>query len=93
MVNGIISLISLSDLSLLVYRNAAGEGNGNPLQCFCLENPRDGGAWWDAIYGVAQSRTLLKRLSRNAADLNANKNYNKVSPGSGQNDLHQKGYK
>ena len=53
----------------------------------------DGGAWWAAIYGVAQSRTLLKRLSRNAADLNANKNYNKVSPGSGQNDLHQKGYK
>ena len=40
-----------------------GEGNGNPLQCSCLENPRDGGAWWAAIYGVAQSRTLLKRLS------------------------------
>ena len=34
-----------------------GEGNGNPLQCFCLENPRDGGAWWAAVYGVAQSRT------------------------------------
>ena len=34
-----------------------GEGNGNPLQCSCLEKPRDGGAWWDAIYGVAQSRT------------------------------------
>ena len=40
-----------------------GEGNGNPLQCSCLENPRDGGAWWAAIYGVAQSRTQLKRLS------------------------------
>ena len=40
-----------------------GEGNGNPLQCSCLENPRDGGAWWAAIYGVAQSRTWLKRLS------------------------------
>ena len=40
-----------------------GEGNGNPLQCFCLENPRDGGAWWAAIYGVAQSRTRLKWLS------------------------------
>ena len=40
-----------------------GEGNGNPLQCSCLENPRDGGAWWAAIYGVAQSRTRLKRLS------------------------------
>ena len=37
-----------------------GEGNGNPLQCSCLENPTDGGAWWAAIYGVAQSRTRLK---------------------------------
>ena len=34
-----------------------GEGNGNPLQCSSLENPRDGGAWWDAVYGIAQSRT------------------------------------
>ena len=40
-----------------------GEGNGNPLQCSCLENPRDSGAWWAAVYGVAQSRTRLKRLS------------------------------
>ena len=40
-----------------------GEGNGNPLQCSCLENPRDGGAWWAAVYGVAQSRTRLKPLS------------------------------
>ena len=40
-----------------------GVGNGNPLQCSCLENPRDGGAWWAAVYGVAQSRTRLKRLS------------------------------
>ena len=40
-----------------------GEGNGNPLQCSCLENPRDGGAWWAAIYGVAHSQTRLKRLS------------------------------
>ena len=40
-----------------------GEGNGNPLQCSCQENPRDGGAWWAAVYGVAQSRTRLKRLS------------------------------
>ena len=39
------------------------EGNGNSLQCFCLENPRDGGAWWAAIYGVAQSQKQLKRLS------------------------------
>ena len=40
-----------------------GEGNGNLLQCSCLENPRDGGAWWAAVYEVAQSRTQLKRLS------------------------------
>ena len=40
-----------------------GEGNGNPLQYSCLENPRDGGAWWAAVYGVAQSRTQLKWLS------------------------------
>ena len=40
-----------------------GEGNGNPLQCSCLENPRDGGAWWAAVYGVAQSQTRMKRLS------------------------------
>ena len=40
-----------------------GEGNGNPLQCSCLENPRDGGAWWAAVYGVAQNRTQLKQLS------------------------------
>ena len=40
-----------------------GEGNGNPLQCSCLENPRDGEAWWAAVYGVAQSRTWLKWLN------------------------------
>ena len=40
-----------------------GEGNGNPLQCSCLENPRDGRAWWAAVYGVSQSQTRLKRLS------------------------------
>ena len=44
-----------------------GEGNGNPLQCSCLENPREGGAWWAAIYGVAQSRTQLKRLSSSSS--------------------------
>ena len=43
--------------------SCTGEGNGNPLQCSCLENPRDGGAWWAAIYGVTQSQTRLKRLS------------------------------
>ena len=40
-----------------------GEGNDNPLQCSCLENPRDGGAWWAAVYGVAQSQKRLKQLS------------------------------
>ena len=40
-----------------------GEGNGNPLQCSCLETPRDEGAWWAAVYGVAQSQIRLKRLS------------------------------
>ena len=44
-----------------------GEGNGNPLQCSCLENPRDGRAWWAAVYGVAQSRTWLKRLSSSSS--------------------------
>ena len=44
-----------------------GEGNGNPLQCSCLENPRDEGAWWAAVYGVAQSRTRLKRLSSSSS--------------------------
>ena len=45
-----------------------GEGNGNPLQCSCLENPRDGAAWWAAVYGVAQSRTRLKRLSSSSSN-------------------------
>ena len=43
--------------------SCTGEGNGNPFQFSCLENPRDRGAWWAAVYGVAQSRTRLKRLS------------------------------
>ena len=50
-----------------VFKAACGEGNGNPLQCSCLENPRDGGAWWAAVYGVAQSRTRLKRLSSSSS--------------------------
>ena len=44
-----------------------GEGNGNPLQCSCLENPRDGEAWWAAVYGVTQSWTRLKRLSSSSS--------------------------
>ena len=46
-----------------------GEGNGNPLHCSCLENPRDGGAWWAAVYGVTQSRTQLKRLSSSSSGI------------------------
>ena len=44
-----------------------GEGNGNPLQGSCLENPKDGGAWWAAVYGVARSRTRLKRFSSSSS--------------------------
>ena len=50
--------------------SCVGEGNGNPLQCSCLENPSNGGAWWAAVYGVAQSRTRLKRLSSSKDPLN-----------------------
>ena len=53
------------DFSLLCIR----EGNGNPLQCSCLENLRDRGAWWAAVYGVAQSRTRLKQLSSSSSSL------------------------
>ena len=48
------------------------EGNGNPLQCSCLENPRDGRAWWTAVCEVAQSRTLLKRLSSSSSSRDIN---------------------
>ena len=47
--------------------DSIGEGNGNPLQCSCLENPRNGGAFWAAVYGVAQSRTRLKRRSSSSS--------------------------
>ena len=56
-----ISLVSLSCI---------GGGNGNPLQCSCLENPKDDGAWWAAVYGVAQSRTRLKQLSSSSSMTN-----------------------
>ena len=46
-----------------------GEGNGNPLQCSCLENPRDRGAWWASVYWVAQSQTRLKRLSNSSSSI------------------------
>ena len=62
------SWTQLSDFTFTF--SCTGEGNGNPLQCFCLENPRDGGAWWAAIYGVTQSRTRLMRLSSNLCSRN-----------------------
>ena len=49
-----------------------GEGNGNPLQYSCLENPRDRGAWWAAVYGIAQSRTRLMRLSSSSSSSGEN---------------------
>ena len=53
--------------SLSFSLSCIGEGHGNPLQCSCLENPRDRGAWWAAVYGVTQSRTRLKRLSSSSS--------------------------
>ena len=58
-----------------------GERNGNPLQCSCLENPRDGGAWWAAVYGVPQSQARLKGLSSSSSkhkDLNVIKSDSKA---------------
>ena len=55
--------------------SCVGEGNGNPLQCSCLENPRDGGAWWAAVSGVAQSRTRLKGLSSSSSSSNILQHY------------------
>ena len=61
-----------------------GEGNGNPLQCSCLENPRDRGAWWAAVSGVAQSRTRLKRLSSSSSSSRV-RSYMRFSGGNLQN--------
>ena len=49
--------------------SCVGEGNGNPLECSCLENPRDGGVWWAVLYGVTQSRTQLKQLSSSSSSI------------------------
>ena len=59
---GLLSIGSQSRTRLkqLSMHVCIGEGHGNPPQCSCLENPRDGGAWWAAVYGVTQSRTRLK---------------------------------
>ena len=56
----ISSVLMTERLHFHFLLSCIGEGNGNPLQCSYLENPRDGGAWWAAVYGVAQSRTRLK---------------------------------
>ena len=66
---GSLSQTGLSDFTFTFHFSLSciGEGNGNPLQCSCLENPRDGGAWWAAVHGIAQSRTQLRRHSSNSS--------------------------
>ena len=54
-----------------------GEGNGNPLQCSCLENPRDGGAWWAAVYGVAQSQNDCGDLAAAAHNIENRREFTK----------------
>ena len=62
------SACNAGDLDLIPGSGRSpGEGNGNPLQYSCLENPRDRGAWWAAVHGVAQSQTRLKRLSSSSS--------------------------
>ena len=59
-VHGVAKSDTTEQLHFHLLLSCIGEGNGNPLQCSCLENPRDGGALWAAVYGVTQSRTRLK---------------------------------
>ena len=66
---GSLELDMTEQLPFLFSLSCIGEGHGNPLQCSCLENPRDGGPWWAAVYGVAQSRTRLKRLSSSSSSI------------------------
>ena len=67
---------SYTTVGIVKWYTRMGEGNGNPLQCSCLENPRDGGAWWAAVYGITQSRTGLKRLcSTHALENNLPESY------------------
>ena len=54
-----VTKFCINDMQLTVYIGNVGEGNGNPLQYSCLENPMDGGAWWAAVHGVAKSQTQL----------------------------------
>ena len=62
-----VLIISLYKCIFKCHMVCIGGGNGNPPQYSCLENPRDGGAWWAAFYGVAQSRTRLKQLSSSSS--------------------------
>ena len=78
-------LIPNLSLSNSTSRYILGEGNGNPLQCSCLENPRDGGAWWATVYGVVQSRTRLTQLSSSSSRYILKKNECSWSP----NDIHK----
>ena len=68
-VHGVVELDTTEWLHFHFSLSCVGEGNGNPLQCSCLENPRDRGAWWTAVYGVAQSWTWLKRLSSSSSSV------------------------
>ena len=72
-------------LHFIFSLSCIGEGNGNPLQCSCLENPRDGGAWWAAIYEVAQSRTQLKQLSSSSSSRRKIKGLSNIKPTPHQN--------
>ena len=63
----IVHLLHILDSTYKQYDTVFGEGNGNPLQCSCLENPRDRGAWWAAVCGVAQSWTQLTRLGSSSS--------------------------
>ena len=65
-------------LHFLFSLSCTGEGNGYPYQCSCLENPRDGGAWWAAVYGVAQSWTRLRRLSSSSSSHFDKSHFNKL---------------
>ena len=73
-------LETTEQLHFLFSLSCIGEGNGNPLQCSCLENPRDGGAWWAAVYGVTQSWTRLKRLSSSSSILSSGEEHTKTFP-------------
>ena len=64
---GLLESDTTEQLHFYFSLSCIGEGNGNPLQCSCLENPRDGGAWWAAVYGVAQSQKQLKRFSSSSS--------------------------